>query len=39
MGAMPTSLPVSEVRLGAIRQNGRRFAHWRSNFRLAETKQ
>ena len=33
---MPSPLPISAVLLGALRQNGVRFAHWKSNFHLAE---
>ena len=33
---MPTHLPVSAAVLNALRQNGVRFAHWKSNFHLAE---
>jgi thymidylate kinase len=33
---MPTQLPVSAVLLSTLRQNGVRFAHWKSNFHLAE---
>ena len=33
---MPTPLPISAVLLSTLRQNGVRFAHWKSNFHLAE---
>jgi thymidylate kinase len=33
---MPTPLPISAALLSALRQNGVRFAHWKSNLHLAE---
>jgi hypothetical protein len=33
---MPRPLPISAVLLSTLRQNGVRFAHWKSNLHLAE---